>query len=143
MRKSLGSKRNVMDDADIATIVRNFGAFAEVDNQLLDKPAEPKSTRGRQSANPKVEAAKTFSSKIFASHEFGYRRITIERPLRESYQFSDEAIATLRFAAKPLMALMQWIYAEYASDQAWSDDSECENYGLLKGLEGLYVICSG
>jgi type I restriction enzyme M protein len=135
MRKSLGSKRNVMDDADIATIVRNFGAFAEVDNQLLDKPAEPKSTRGRQSANPKVEAAKTFSSKIFASHEFGYRRITIERPLRESYQFSDEAIATLRFAAKPLMALMQWIYAEYASDQAWSDDSECENYGLLKGLE--------
>jgi type I restriction enzyme M protein len=135
MRKSLGSKRNVMDDADIATIVRNFGAFAEVDNQLLDKPTEPKSNRGRQSATPKVEAAKTFSSKIFASHEFGYRRITIERPLRESYQFSDESIATLRFAAKPLMAPMQWIYAEYASDQAWSDGFECENYGLLKGLE--------
>lgn len=135
MRKSLGSKRNVMDDADIATIVRSYGAFAEVDNQLLDKPTEPKSNRGRQSTTPKPEVAKTFSSKIFASHQFGYRRITIERPLRESYQFSDESIATLRFAAKPLMAPMQWIYAEYVSDQAWSDGFECENYGLLKGLE--------
>jgi type I restriction enzyme M protein len=135
MRKSLGSKRNVMDESDIATIVRSYGAFAEVDNQLLDKPTEAKSNRGRQSANPKVEAAKTFSSKIFASHQFGYRRITIERPLRESYQFSDESIATLRFAAKPLLAPMQWIYAEFATDQAWSVALDCEHYGVLSGLD--------
>ena len=116
MRKSLGSKRNIMDEEDIATITRSFGAFEVVDARALDKPADVKSNRGRQSANPKTEAAKTFSSKIFDSHEFGYRRITIERPLRESYQFSDERIASLRFAPKPLNAVMQWMYEAYGDD---------------------------
>jgi len=137
MRKSLGSKRNVMDDEDIATITRSFGNFEIVDARELDKPAEQKSNRGRQSANPKTEVAKTFSSKIFNTYEFGYRRITIERPLRESYQFSDERIEELRFAPKPLNAPMKWVYAEYG--QNWSDEMDCEaptaknnkEYGVL------------
>tara|TARA_B110000908_G_scaffold172123_1_gene237808 strand:+ start:594 stop:2921 length:2328 start_codon:yes stop_codon:yes gene_type:complete len=129
MRKSLGSKRNEMSEHDIATITRTFGAFEVVDARELDKPAEQKSNRGRQSANPKAEVAKTFSSKIFASHEFGYRRITIERPLRESYQFSDELIAELRFANKPLNAPMKWVYETYGED--WSDNASCDSYGLL------------
>jgi len=129
MRKSLGSKRNEMSADDIATITRSFGAFDVVDALELDKPAEQKSNRGRQSANPKVEAPKTFASKIFATHEFGYRRITIERPLRESYQFSDDRIAELRFANKPLNAPMKWIYETYS--EGWSDDDGCDNYGVL------------
>jgi len=133
MRKSLGSKRNVMDDEDIRTITRSFGAFEVVDARVLDKPAEQKSNRGRQSANPKTEAAKTFSSKIFDSHAFGYRRITIERPLRESFQFSDERIEALRFAPKPLNAAMKWIYAEYGVD--WSEEADCAEYGQLKSHE--------
>jgi type I restriction enzyme M protein len=133
MRKSLGSKRNEMSADDIATITRTFGAFEVVDARELDKPAEQKSNRGRQSANPKIEAPKTFASKIFATHEFGYRRITIERPLRESYQFSDERIAELRFANKPLNAPMKWIYETYG--QEWSDDPACQHYGVLKDKE--------
>lgn len=129
MRKSLGSKRNEMSADDIATITRSFGAFEVVDARKLDKPAEQKSNRGRQSTNPKTEAPKTFASKIFATHEFGYRRITIERPLRESYQFSDKRIAELRFANKPLNAPMKWIYETYGED--WSDDADYENYGQL------------
>ncbi|MCP4934252.1 MAG: SAM-dependent DNA methyltransferase [bacterium] len=129
MRKSLGSKRSEMSSDDIATITRSFGAFEVVDARELDKPAEQKSIRGRKSANPKTEAPKTFASKIFAAHEFGYRRITIERPLRESYQFSDERIAELRFAAKPLNAPMKWVYETYG--ESWSDDADCENYGTL------------
>jgi type I restriction enzyme M protein len=129
MRKSLGSKRNVMNDEDIATITRSFGNFEVVDARELDKPAEQKSNRGRQSANPKTEAPKTFSSKIFATHEFGYRRITIERPLRESYQFSDERINELRFANKPLNAPMKWIYEQFGA--SWSDSLDCKHYGDL------------
>jgi type I restriction enzyme M protein len=133
MRKSLGSKRNVMDEEDIATITRTFGAFEVVDARELDKPAVQKSNRGRQSANPKIEAPKTFSSKIFNTDAFGYRRITIERPLRESWQFSDERIADLRFTPKPLNAVMQWVYDEYGSD--WSEVENCENYGVLNDYE--------
>nr|WP_320010811.1 N-6 DNA methylase [uncultured Desulfobulbus sp.] len=127
MRKSLGSKRNMMEEADMALIVRAFGDFAEIEPQELDKPAEQKSNRGRQSANGNSTQppAKTFASKIFHSHEFGYRRITVERPLRMSYQFNDEQIAELRFAPKPFNEPMRWIYDEYG--QAWTE----ENYGDL------------
>lgn len=129
MRKSLGSKRKELGDDDIATITRTFGSFAEIESCELDKPTEQKSNRGRQSASPKAESKKTFGSKIFDSHEFGYRRITIERPLRESYQFSDERIAELRFAPKALNAPMKWIYETFG--ESWSDDSGCKEYGVL------------
>ena len=65
-------------------------------------------SRGRPSAKKKAEK-KRFGSKIFASHEFGYRRLTIERPLRLSVQLSDERLAGLRFAPGPLNAAMQAI----------------------------------
>lgn len=135
MRKSLGSKRNVMDESDIATITKCFGDFEVVDARELDKPAEQKSNRGRQSANPKAEVAKTFAAKIFKTHEFGYRRISIERPLRMSYQFSDERIASLRFESGALNSVMQWAYAEYAAvDGAiWTDAETCTQYGDLSG----------
>lgn len=129
MSKSLGSKRNEMAADDIATITRTFGEFEVVDARELDKPAEQKSNRGRQSANPKAEAPKTFACKIFANHEFGFRRITIERPLRESYQFSDERLTELRFANKPFNAPMKWIYENHG--QQWSDDPDCKAYGML------------
>ncbi|MDO8436993.1 MAG: class I SAM-dependent DNA methyltransferase [Nitrosomonadaceae bacterium] len=131
MRKSLGSKRNVMEEDDIATITRAFGAFAVVEVRELDKPIEQKSNRGRQSENPKTTAAKTFASKIFPTHAFGYRRITIERPLRLSYQFSDERLAECRYAPGALSAAMQWIYQEYQSweGKTWTDAADCPHYG--------------
>lgn len=129
MRKSLGSKRNEMSEDDIKTIIRSFGHFEVMDARTLDKPAEVKSNRGRQSANPKSEPAKTFASKIFNSYEFGYRRVTIERPLRLSAQITDEAIASLRFAPKPFNAVMQSIYEQFGT--TWTDASTDQSYGDL------------
>jgi type I restriction enzyme M protein len=131
MRKSLGSKRNVMEENDIATITRAFGAFEAVEARELDKPSEQKSNRGRQSENPKTAAAKTFASKIFPAHAFGYRRITIERPLRFSYQFSDERLAECRYAPGALNAAMQWIYKEYHcwEGKTWTDAEDYPHYG--------------
>ena len=131
MRKSLGSKRNEMSEDDIKTITRSFGNFEVMDARELDKPAEVKSNRGRQSANPKTETAKTFASKIFNTYEFGYRRVTIERPLRLSAQITDAAVASLRFAPKPFNAVMQALYDQYG--QAWTDDS----YGIFSEDEQL------
>ena len=129
MRKSLGSKRNEMSEDDIKTIIRSFGDFEVMDARTLDKPAEVKSNRGRQSANPKSESAKTFASKIFNSYEFGYRRVTIERPLRLSAQITDEAIASLRFAPKPFNAVMQSIYVQFGT--TWTDAPTDQSYGDL------------
>lgn len=129
MRKSLGSKRNEMSEDDIKTIIRSFGDFEVMDARTLDKPAEVKSNRGRQSAHPKSEPAKTFASKIFNSYEFGYRRVTIERPLRLSVQISDEAVASLRFTPKPFNAVMQSIYEQFGA--TWTDASTDQSYGDL------------
>jgi type I restriction enzyme M protein len=131
MRKSLGSKRKWMDEGDIATVTRCFGAFEAVEAETLDKPADIKSNRGRQADTLKPETPKTFASKIFDTHEFGYRRLTIERPLRESYQFSGERIEKLRFLPKPLTALSEWIYDYFGT--GWRDDSS--NYGILSPHE--------
>jgi len=148
MRKSLGSKRNEMDEADIAIITRCFGNFEVVDARELDKPAEQKSNRGRQSANPKTETPKTFASKIFNTYAFGYRRITIERPLRESFQFSDERVKNLRFASGALNAPMQWAYSEFGTEnitdnaKLWSDKPDCKNYGdLSQHAEAIRKYC--
>ena len=136
MRKSLGSKRNEMSEDDIKTITKSFGNFEVVDARVLDKPEEVKSNRGRQSANPKAEPAKTFASKIFATHEFGYRRITIERPLRLSAKLSDDAIESLRYAAKPFDMVMPALYEKFGSDWATDNNSDSDNnsYGDLSAV---------
>jgi len=64
MRKSLGSKRQYITEEQIAELVRLYGDF-----QASDK------------------------SKIFHYKAFGYRRITVERPLRLNFQASAERIA--------------------------------------------------
>ncbi|MDH2636228.1 class I SAM-dependent DNA methyltransferase [Acinetobacter nosocomialis] len=123
MRKSLGSKRNYLTDAEIKTITQNYGAFEAVDTLTLDGEGEQQ---------------KPFSSKIFNSYEFGYRRVTIERPLRLSAQLSDERIASLRFAPKPFNTVMQKIYDDYSND--WtetshgqlSEDAQVEIRALIK-----------
>jgi len=134
MRKSLGSKRNLMGEDDIRLITRTFGDFEVVDTTSLeelglDKAPEQKSNRGRQSATAKTETPKTFASKIFNSTDFGYRRLTIERPLRLSAQVTDEAIATLRFAPKPFNAPMEHLYETFAHQ--WQGD----NYGDFTDIE--------
>ena len=135
MRKSLGSKRNIMSEGDIKVITRSFGNFEQVETTTLEelgliKPTEAKSSRGRQAANPKADVAKTFASKIFNTYEFGYRRITIERPLRLSAQVTDEAIASLRFAPKPYNAAMMALYEKFGAQ--WTTD---DKYGDLSAVE--------
>lgn len=60
MRKSLGSKRKEFSEAHIAEITRLFGNFEEA-----SKDGAP-------------------ISRIFKNEAFGYRAITVERPLRDS-----------------------------------------------------------
>src|SRR5690606_15186881 len=63
MRKSLGSKRQYITDEQIDELVRLYGRFEE-----------------------------TPQSKIFPVEAFGYRRITVDRPLRLNFQANAERI---------------------------------------------------
>ena len=66
MRKSLGSKRQFVSESDQDEIERMYGDFQE-----------------------------TKKSKIFPIEAFGYRRITVERPLKLNFQTSEERIARI------------------------------------------------
>lgn len=105
MRKSLGSKRNMLTDDEIGAITKNFGDFVAVDTL--------------------TESGKPLTAKIFDTHEFGYRRLTIERPLRLSAQITDAAVESLRFAPKPFNGVMQAVYEQFGTE--WDD----KTYGTL------------
>ncbi|WP_088328527.1 class I SAM-dependent DNA methyltransferase [Lacimicrobium sp. SS2-24] len=68
MRKSLGSKRKYLPDESIEKIVRLFGEFE----------ASPENSKQ--------------VSKIFDYKDFGYRRITVERPLQLSFTITKEKL---------------------------------------------------
>jgi type I restriction enzyme M protein len=91
MRKTLGSKRKEMSDDHIATVTRLFGQFVEgqvatvfdADGKEIERvvvtegdapPAVPE--------GGKVKLAPL--SRIFPNAAFGYRTITVERPVRDA-----------------------------------------------------------
>lgn len=98
MRKSLGSKRKFLDEDQINDIVRLYGEH---------------------------EASKI--SKIFHTTEFGYRRITVERPLQLSYYphdaqkleslQNDKAFIKLADLQEPIMIALKNIKEEKITSQ--------------------------
>ena len=91
MRKSLGSKRKELTEDAIETIVKTYGQFVEND-----------------------------FSKIFDYQAFGYRRITVERPLQLAVYPKDE----LRITA-------------LTTDKAWDKLNEHTQHSILSALASL------
>lgn len=51
-------------------------------------------------------------SKVFDNKDFGYYKVTIERPSRKAAQFTPERVASLRFAPA-VSELMEWAYERW------------------------------
>ncbi|MCA6312942.1 class I SAM-dependent DNA methyltransferase [Phenylobacterium sp.] len=90
MRKSLGSKRKEMGEDDIATVTRLFGAFVEAEvATVIDASGatvsrvivEAGETAPGAPEGGKVKIAPL--SRILPTSAFGYRTITVERPLKD------------------------------------------------------------
>ncbi len=90
MRKSLGSKRKEMSEAQIATITRLFGNCTEADLAIALHANGKEISReviAKGAPPPTAPAGGTVKiaplSRLFKTAAFGYRTITIERPLRD------------------------------------------------------------
>ncbi|WP_280419034.1 type I restriction-modification system subunit M [Nocardia carnea] len=79
MRKSLGDKRKMLSREQIDDVIRIY-------SNALDIAADP-------------EHADHGKVKVFANSDFGYRRITVERPLRLRFELTEEALDKLAAAA--------------------------------------------
>ncbi|MER7209862.1 class I SAM-dependent DNA methyltransferase [Streptosporangium sp. NPDC000239] len=86
LRKNLGSKNCELSTVDIERTTQAFMDFAE-----------------------------TEQSKIFPNEEFGYWKITVERPLRLSSQFTKERVEALRFASGEAQA-RGLLYEKFGDD---------------------------
>jgi len=86
LRKNLGQKNCEMKPAQIETITNLYMDFVESD-----------------------------ISKIYPNEYFGYNKITVERPLRLSAQFTTDNISTLRFD-KSIAEEMEWAYTHFGDD---------------------------
>ena len=84
MRKSLGNKRNELSLEQIDDLTRIHGNFEDGETRpITDEDPVTHEPRTR----PRV------ISKVFANEDFGYRKITVERPLRLNFAATGERIA--------------------------------------------------
>ncbi len=121
LRKNLGDKNCEFAPEHIAEITQNYLAFT-TQNRQNDEHGEPMG----------------IASQIFNNQDFGYYKITIERPDRRNAQFTTEHIASLRFD-KSLLEPMQYLYGKYGdavyqADSLKNTDKEitawCEEQGI-------------
>jgi type I restriction enzyme M protein len=80
MKKSLGNKRNELSAGHIAELVRLYGDYE---------------ANGLSEVVKDGQREQRVCSKIFANREFGFLKITVERPLRLNFQVSEERLALL------------------------------------------------
>lgn len=95
LRKNLGDKNSEFAPQHIQEIVETYLQFKAVEGKVDDngKPA----------------------AQLFDNRDFGYYKVTIERPDRRKAQFTEARIATLRFD-KSLREPMEWMFQEYGDE---------------------------
>jgi type I restriction enzyme M protein len=93
LRKNLGNKNCEFAPEHIDEIVGNY---------LAMEPVERKGEEG-------------IASQVFDNSDFGYHKVTIDRPKRLKAQFSEERIAELRFD-KSLREPMEWAWQTFGDD---------------------------
>ena len=80
MKKSLGNKRNELSPAHITELVRLYGDFHH---------------NGISEVETDGQIEQRVCSKIFDNREFGFLKITVERPLRLNFLVSEERLGRL------------------------------------------------
>ncbi len=129
MKKSLNNKRNELSDAHIARLTELYGNFEDGETKRVQIDGE--------------EEARVVS-RIFENHEFGFLKVTVERPLRLNFEATSERIARLdeqtafaNLAVSKKRKDAKAIEAEEAEGRAQQDGIRA----VLSGLEtnGRYM----
>ncbi|PAA25779.1 type I restriction-modification system subunit M [Pseudomonas fragi] len=89
--------------------------YQKLRKNLGEKNCEFSEGQIRQITDLYLNMANEGISKVFDNQDFGYYKVTVERPLRLAAQFSTEAIATLRFTPG-MQDVMEWVYSKYGDE---------------------------
>lgn len=96
LRKNLGNKNCEFAPEHIREIVSVYKDMKVVERKI----------------NPETSDAEGIASQLFDNNDFGYYKVTIERPKRLKAQFTSKRIAELRFD-KSLREPMVWAYETF------------------------------
>ncbi len=126
LRKNLGAKNCEFSPEQIREIVQVYTGMQAVDRT------------GQEG----------IAAQIFDNTDFGYYKVTIERPRRLKAQFTPERIAELRFD-KTLREPMEWAYGEFG-EEVYTGISKhekairewCEKQGLNLNAKQLKTLAS-
>jgi type I restriction enzyme M protein len=99
LRKNLGNKNCEFAPEHIKEIVNLYTGMIPVERKI----------------NAKSKEEEGLASKIFDNADFGYYKVTIERPKRLKARFSTDRIEELRFD-KTLKEPMVWAYEQYGDE---------------------------
>jgi type I restriction enzyme M protein len=108
LRKNLGNKNCEFAPEHIREIVSVYSKMHAVDRVI----------------NPETKEETGIASKLFDNTDFGYYKVTIERPKRLKAQFTAERIAELRFD-KTLREPMVWAYETFG-EKVYTDIAKYE-----------------
>ena len=86
MRKSLGNKRNELSEEQIADLTRIHGNFEDGETRAFSEE-DPVTHQPR--------TRKRVVSKVFDNEDFGFHKVTVERPLRLNFAAVEERIARI------------------------------------------------
>lgn len=104
LRKNLGEKNCELKPEHIKEIQLAYNGFVNIERKKDPKTKKP---------------IPSIAAKVFDNADFGYYKVTIDRPNRLMAQFSEERIADLRFD-KSIREAMQWAYETYG-EQVYTD----------------------
>lgn len=99
LRKNMGNKNCEFAPKHIAEILSVYAAMETADRKEVSTES----------------GVGTISSQIFNNSDFGYYKVSIERPKRLKAQFTEERIAELRFD-KSLREPMVWAYKSFGEE---------------------------
>jgi type I restriction enzyme M protein len=96
-------------------LINALELYVKLRKNLGDKNCEMTGEHIDQLTKLYMDFEESDISKIYPNEQFGYNKITVERPLRLSAQFNTENIAPLRFD-KSLLDEMAWAYEKFGDD---------------------------
>jgi type I restriction enzyme M protein len=93
-------------------LINAMDLYEKLRKNLGNKNCEIKPEQIDQITNLYMDFDENDISKIYPNEYFGYHKITVERPLRLSARFTEEAIASLRYD-KSIRDEMEWTYGQF------------------------------
>ena len=96
-------------------LINAMELYEKLRKNLGQKNCEMKPVQIDAITNLYMDFVESDISKIYPNEYFGYNKVTVERPLRLSAQFTPEVIATLRFD-KSIADEMEWAYTHFGDD---------------------------